>query len=109
MAGAPPRFPPPWPPPPPPFPAPPPRLPPATAPPPPRLPPPPRFPPAFAPPQLLPPPPPRPPCQSSNCRRSPSRRISSFSHSTEPKPVGDMLSPKIGVIVTTYSPSDGKM
>jgi hypothetical protein len=30
------------------------------------------------------------------------------SHGTDPKPVGDMLSPKIGVTVIWYSPSDGK-
>ena len=31
------------------------------------------------------------------------------SHGTDPKPVGDMLSPKIGVTVSVYSPSDGNM
>ena len=31
------------------------------------------------------------------------------SHGTEPNPVGDMLSPKIGVTVSVYSPSDGNM
>ena len=31
------------------------------------------------------------------------------SHGTEPKPVGDMLSPKIGVTVSVYSPSDGNV
>ena len=32
---------------------------------------------------------------------------SSFSQGTDPNPVGDMLSPKIGVTVSEYSPSDG--
>src|SRR3989442_8461384 len=49
----------------------------------------------------------RPPCQSINRSRSPSSSTSSFSHGTEPNPVGDMLSPKIGVTVTVYSPLDG--
>ena len=42
-------------------------------------------------------------------RRAARRRAGSraFSQGTEPKPVGDMLSPKIGVTVTVYSPSDG--
>ena len=48
-----------------------------------------------------------PPCQSSSSSRSPSSSTRSFSQGTEPKPVGDMLSPKIGVTVTVYSPSDG--
>ena len=47
------------------------------------------------------------PCQSISCTRAPSSRISSFSQGTEPNPLGDMLSPKIGVTVTAYSPSDG--
>ena len=47
------------------------------------------------------------PASRSSCRRSPSRRISSFSHGTDPNPVGDMLSPKIGVTVIVYSPSEG--
>src|SRR4029079_11788467 len=48
-----------------------------------------------------------PPWQSSSSSRSLSSSTSSFSQGTDPNPVGDMLSPKIGVTVTVYSPSDG--
>jgi len=50
-----------------------------------------------------------PPCQFWIDRRLPSRSISIRSHATEPNPVGDMLSPKIGVTVTVYSPSEGNV
>ena len=49
-----------------------------------------------------------PPCQSIELTAARRRAASRCrSHGTEPKPVGDMLSPKIGVTVSVYSPSDG--
>jgi hypothetical protein len=50
-----------------------------------------------------------PPFQFMIPARSLSIRISSRSQGTEPKPVGDMLSPKIGVTVIVYSPSEGNV
>jgi hypothetical protein len=39
--------------------------------------------------------------------RPPSSSTSICSQGTDPKPVGVMLSPKIGVMVIVYSPSEG--
>src|SRR6185295_2464995 len=50
-----------------------------------------------------------PPCQFMIPTRLPSISISMRSHGTDPKPVGEMLSPKIGVTVSVYSPSDGNV
>jgi hypothetical protein len=50
-----------------------------------------------------------PPCQLTSASSSPSSSIERRSQGTDPNPVGDMLSPKIGVTVSVYSPSDGKV
>src|SRR4051812_46125545 len=50
-----------------------------------------------------------PPCQLIKASSLPSSTTDRRSHGTEPNPVGDMLSPKIGVTVIVYSPSDGNV